>query len=90
MTYFLGSQQCSPYSFLRDVSYEQEKHLGADYTAYDTECCIREAIYNDGPVIATFSVYPDFDPDLVPEVVSDSADWVYEHGKEKHSQTQYF
>ena len=87
MMYLLGSQQCSPYSFLRDVSYEQEKHLGADYTAYNTECCIREAIYNDGPVIATFTVYPDFTP---PKEVSDSADWVYEYGKEKHSRRYSF
>ena len=87
MMYLLGSQQCSPYSFLHDVSYEQEKRLGANFTVYNGECCIREAIYNDGPVIATFTVYPDF---LAPKGVSDSGDWVYEHGKKKQSQTQCF
>ena len=78
--YFLGSQKCSPQSFLHNDSYEQDRHFGANYSTSTGECCIREAIYNGGPVVATFEVYLDF-PKSIKQGVN--VDWVYEHGKKK-------
>ena len=79
---FLGSQQCSPHSSHHSVPYDQDKHFGADYREWEspTECCIREDIYNNGPVTAVFTVYSDFPERRIHQGVN--VDWVYKHGNE--------
>lgn len=50
---------CSNPSYI--VPYEKDKHYGKEvYSIRNNEAMIRQEIYENGPVIATFRVYEDF------------------------------